>query len=295
MNPLREPLVHFLLIGAALVGVAQLRPGDEDARRIVVDDELVSRLAAAHRSQFGSPPDERTLSELIDRHVEEETLYREGLALGLDREDLVVRRRIVQKMRFLVEDAAEVDPPDEAAIDAWYRAHAGRYVVPGTFAFTHVYFSTDGSSEDATRARAEAALLELHDGAETGKAARGDRFPGPDAYAAASLEDLRRAFGESDFSRRLSDAPVGAWSGPLRSGFGWHLVRVHARRPPRPVPLEEAHDQVVQDLLAARRAERERDGLDRLRARYSVVRSAPRHEGDPARGGSDPGGPDHSR
>lgn len=269
---LREPVVQFLAIGAALAAFGRIGWPEDDRHRIMIDAELVSLLTAGYENQFGEAPDARALQELIDRHVEEEVLYREALELSLDKEDMVVRRRIVQKMRFLVEDQSASDPPTNDELETWYRANADRYVVPMTLAFTHVYFGIDGRTEAAARARAEAALDGLRVADATRGTEQGDRFPGSTEFGALSLADLRRTFGASELSDRLPSAPVGAWSGPYRSGYGWHLVYVSDRNPSRLAPLSEVRDQVERDRAEEGRAAWNEKALDQLRAKYIVIR-----------------------
>lgn len=269
---LREPVVQFLAIGAALATLGRIAWPENDRHRIMIDSELVSLLAAGYESQFGEAPDARALQELIDRHVEEEVLYREALELALDQEDMVVRRRIIQKMRFLVEDQSSSVSPTDDELETWYRKHSDRYVVPMTLAFTHVYFGIDGRGEAAARARAEAALAGLRGAETTRKPQHGDRFPGATEFGAISLADLRRTFGASELSDRLPSAPVGAWSGPYRSGLGWHLVHVFGRNPSRLAPLSEVRDQVERDFTENGRTALNEEALNQLRAKYTVVR-----------------------
>ena len=271
---LREPILHFLLLGAALyAAVAFWQPAAADRFRIVVDKPLVALLAKTYQSQFGQPPGEVELKALLDRYVEDEMLYREGIALALDREDEVVRRRIVQKVRFLTEDRAAIEPPDDAALQRYFEANRERYALPETHSFSHVYFSPDKAGEAAARAAAVAELARLSKSGVDRAPERGDRFPGPSDLAAATVADLGRLFGSSsELVASLAEAPVGSWSGPFRSGYGWHLVYVSAREAEHPVPFAEVRQQVEQDYVQAERTRRNEEGLDLIRRKYSVVR-----------------------
>ena len=271
---LREPILHFLLIGAALYAAVEFwQPAASDRLRIVVDKPLVALLAKTYQSQFGQPPGEVELKALVDRYVEDEMLYREGIALSLDREDEVVRRRIVQKVRFLTEDRAAIEPPDDATLQRYFDANRERYSLPETLSFSHVYFSPDKAGEDAARAAAAAELAKLAKSGADRAPDRGDRFPGPSDLASATLADLGRLFGSSsELVAALAEAPVGSWSGPYRSGYGWHLVYVSAREAERPVPFAEVRQQVEQDYVQAERTRRNEEGLDLIRRKYSVVR-----------------------
>lgn len=277
---LGEPLLQFLLIGAVLVALRPVLDVGDDRHRIVIDDGLVARLSEGYASQFGQAPSAAQLRSLIDLHVEDEMLYREGRALALAQDDVVIRRRIVQKMRFLVEDRSIMPAPTEDEVVAWYEAQADRYVVPESLAFNHVYFAIEGREEGDEKARrcAEQALVALRAEGVTRAPERGDRFPGSREFGSTSPEAIRRTFGDSALADALFEAPVGDWSGPYRSGFGWHVVFVSDRRPSRRAPLEAVRNQVEQDLVEARRAAENEVALARLRQKYTVLRS---DEGSP--------------
>jgi hypothetical protein len=270
---LRKPAVQFLLAGSLIAMLNHLFARDPLPSQVVIDADILSQLSAGHESQFGTTPDADALETLIDRYVEDEVLYREGLALGLDEGDLVVRRRVVQKMRFLVEDRAPAEAPSGEDLERWYETNIDRYVVPESISFTHVYFATDRDGEADARARAEAALAQLEGAGGSNASARGDRFPGPVEFGATPTADLARAFGNSELADALPELPTGAWTGPFRSGFGWHLVFVSDRYERRRAPFAEVRAQVEQDLIESRRSVRNEGAIDGLRAKYSVVRS----------------------
>ncbi len=242
---------HFLAIGLALLLLAQWRAGSEtDRYRIVVDAATEYRLAATYQQQYGAAPSNEQLQFLIDHYVRQEILYREGVALGLDRDDEIVRRRIAQKYEFLQQDASIVGEPSDAEIEAFYRAHRERYAVPETVSFSHVYFSPD-SGDVASELRARDALVLLQAGNATRGPDRGDRFADRYDFASVDASAVRRLFGDSAFSDDLFRAPLHRWSGPYRSGFGWHLVYVDERVAARIRPLDEVREQVRADAMAA--------------------------------------------
>jgi hypothetical protein len=271
---LREPLVHFFAAGLVLFAVAEHHRAQTDVYRIVVTPERVRELASEYRAEFGADPGPRTLAHLVDHYVDEEVLYREGLARKLDQDDEIVRRRIVQKMQFLEQDLAPPAEPTEAELAAWFQAHRAQYVWPATVSFSHVYFSDMAGGADAARARALKALAGLPDGVIRAPE-RGDSFPDLYDYSAFGPEQARRLFGDSEISRRLFAAPAGHWVGPFRSGYGWHLVRVQSVQAARPMSLEEARERVRTDLMAAREAQANARGFAALKARFTVVRADP--------------------
>jgi len=268
---LREPLLHFLVVGLAIFLAAQAWRGAHDTRRIVVTPERAAELATKYRLQFGTPPSPAQRETLVAAYVQEEALYREGKAMGLDREDEIVRRRISQKVEFLQQDRGLPAEPAPAALKAWFEAHAADYATPVRTTFSHLYFSTDAVGDGPARAHAAAALTALRAGASPADAGA-DPFPDLNAYAAQSRVEAARLFGDSELARALDTAPLGQWSGPYRSGYGWHLVRAEARVPAGRPAFDAVRDRVREDYLHAAQRTANAEALARLKARYTVVR-----------------------
>jgi len=260
----REPLLQFLALGLVIFAVAQWRDAERERRRIDVGPAVIQKLAATYQAQFGGPPDPAKLRALRDAYVRQEIYYREGVALGLDQGDEIVRRRVAQKYAFLSEDVGARASPSEAALQTYFQAHAQRYVEPARTAFRQVYFSDDGGSAPA---RAAAALPTLRAGAPV----RGDDFPGPQSTGLMAPDEIERLFGASEFSRTVATLPVGVWSGPYRSGYGWHLVRVDAREPARTPDFAQAREAVLDDYRQAAGAAANAERYRRLLARYRLV------------------------
>ena len=257
LNLLKDPLVHFLALGLLLFVVHAFvaDPSSwETDKTIRISEGDVRRLTAAWELQWRRPPSKDELTNLIREHVREEILYREALALGLDQDDSIVRRRLAQKMQFLSEDMAAGEEPSEAALQRFFEQHPDRFKTPATATFTHIYFSPDKRGAHA-RADAEQALKQLKFGAN----ATGDRFMLQKHYAARSAEQVAGLFGAS-FAEDLFALPVGSWQGPLKSGYGLHLVRVENRTEASLPLFQEA--QV--DARAAWVDENRREANDRL-------------------------------
>lgn len=267
----REPLAHFFAAGLVLFAVSEHHREATDLHRIVVTRERVGQLAEAYRTEFGAQPSAGRLDELVDHWVDEEALYREAQARHLDRDDEIVRRRLVQKMQFLQQDLAAVREPTEAELKAWYGAHAAQYAAAASVSFSHVFFADGGQGREAARRRAEAALASLSQ-ATPRAPERGDAFPDLYDYSAMTPEAARRLFGDEELSRKLFQAPTGRWAGPFRSIYGWHLVRVSEAAPARALPFEAVRDRVRGDAIAARQEAANRKAFADLKARYSVVR-----------------------
>ncbi|MGO4550689.1 peptidyl-prolyl cis-trans isomerase [Lysobacter sp. 2RAF19] len=263
---LREPLLHFLAIGALLFGVNALVNGHAatDPSAIVVDQAQADALAVRFERTWQRPPTEEELRQSIQAWVEDEMLYREGLSAGLDREDEVVRRRVAQRMASLNEGMAAAVPQD-AELQAWLRTHPAAYRIAPRYTLQQVYFDPrrHGArlNDDVQAARA---LLSRDDDASPG-----DATLLPSAVDAMAEEDFAALFG-SAFVHALGRAPLGEWSGPIASGYGVHLVRVQARTPARVPALAEVRDDVERDWLRERTQRADRAYLAALRKHYTV-------------------------
>ena len=268
---LREPLVHFLLIGAGLFVLYNvLNRGESDAPRdIVVSEARVEALAENFARTWMRPPTAEELKGLVDDYVAEEVYYREAVAMGLDRDDLVIRRRLRQKMEFISADVAAATPPTDAQLQAYLEQHAEKFLMPPRLTFQQVYFSTDRRGEDAAR-DAEKLLAELAAGrGPANPLEAGDATLLPPAMEAAAPQEIANAFGE-EFATAIEDAPEGQWSGPLPSGFGVHLVKVDGREAGTAPTLAEIRPMVQREWEAEQRKTVEKALLDKLRARYDV-------------------------
>jgi hypothetical protein len=260
------PLLHFVLLGAAIFAIDHAI--EAHARRQVhVSAEVVDRLVDLWRGQALREPDAAERQSLIEAHVREEILYREARALGLDRDDAIVRRRLAQKLDFLSEDIGEVDPPDEAALQAYYGAHADQYRTPARVTFVHVFFA--GADAESRATAALRGLLAAGNDADAWRSA-GDPFMLRREYAQRPLAEVDDSFA-GGFAAALAAAPLGTWTGPVASGYGLHLVRVDARLEPELPPLADVRDAVAADWAAAQRQQRNAAHYARLRARYRVV------------------------
>lgn len=263
---LREPLLHFLLLGSVLLLVHRLvAPPAGTARRVVVDAQVAAGLVRDFERRAGRSPEEPERRALIDRYVESELLYREALALGLDRGDVVVRRRLVQKMELLAGAGGEPLQPTEDELRAELAAHPSRYGRPGRLALRHVFVSHDRHGDAA----AEAARLRALIDAGSDPAALGDPFLRGAQLGPSSESEIAGVFG-AGFAARVQALPEGQWSPPLPSSFGLHLVRVEAREPSRPAALDEVRDRVVEAVRERRREEALARAVARLRTRYGV-------------------------
>lgn len=257
---LREPLVHFLLGGLAIFAFFAWRgePADPASRVIDVDRETQAQIALTFERTMQRPPTDQELDGLIEQYVREEVLYREALRLGLDADDPVVRRRLAKKMDFLATSSAETAQPSEAELQAWYAAHPTRFAEDARLSFDQVYF----------RQRPDAAVrAEL----------AGDwRKVGEPVSLPASVEDRAREAVVAQFGPEFADTllemePGDEWQGPIRSGVGWHFVRLRKAVAGTLPPLEAKRDHVIEDWRRETAQQREEEAYQLLRDAYTVT------------------------
>ena len=265
---LRDPLVVFVLLGIGVFALDGWLAGGETARpAIEITPDEVDRLRARWIAQWDREPTGPELQTLVEEAVDEEILYREARRLGLDRDDAIVRRRLAQKLTFILEDAGDTGPPSESELEEYYARHAERYRRPGRTTFDHVFLSGDSRTDPAGDA---AALLgQVRDGDDGGWQRLGDPFMLARAYADRSDQEIAGLFG-GGFADAVSELPAGDWHGPVESTYGMHLVRVNGRTASRAPELVEVRDRVVADLREDRRRERSLAAYRELREDYEV-------------------------
>jgi hypothetical protein len=265
---LKEPLLHFAVLGLGLFALYRLTSGDTGApaEEIVVDAPRIVALAEQFARTWQRPPTQPELDGLVQSYIRDEVLYREGLALGLDRDDPVIRSRIRLKMEVLG-DGAETEVSD-TELQAWLDANVDRYAVPARYDFRQAFF--DPARRGARlEAELDAALRLLQAPQATDTAAVGDSTLLPAELRDVTRADVAAQFGE-ELAASLADAPLGRWFGPVSSSYGAHLVHVELRAQPKPAALADVRDAVERDMQYAR-AEKASDALyERLRVRYTV-------------------------
>jgi hypothetical protein len=267
----REPLVHFLVIGAGLFLLWRFVGERVTAQpeRILITPAHVERLAQAWSKTHLRPPTAEELAGLVEQEIDEEVLYREAVALGLDRNDLVIRRRLAVKMEFLTDDLAAVAKPTDEQLETFLRQRPDKFNVEPLATFAQVYVDPSRRGEGAS-AEAKRLLALLNGKAGLDWQTLGDPLPLPGEYEAADSADVARLFGR-EFPRKLSGLPVGRWSGPVESGYGLHLVLVRKRTAGRAPRLDEVRDAVVSEWRAAQRQELSANFCRQRRAQYTVT------------------------
>lgn len=267
---LREPLTHFLLIGILIFAAAHWLETRSLRYVITIGPDDLTRIENSYIQQYGSTPTPAQLRTMVDNTVREEIYLREGLALGLDRNDEIVRRRIAQKYQFLQADMATPRKPGEQELHRWFDAHAAKFAEPARRSFDHRYFAIDSRGEGAARALAAETARRLASGRT---ASEGDEFPGPKVIARLAQDDVDRLFGSADFSRAVFAARPGQWVGPYRSGFGWHVLRVTQSEPERRRSFASARSDAETAWQEQDRMERNDRAYRQLLARYTISRA----------------------
>lgn len=280
-NLLREPLLHFVLIGAALFllfgwsGNSTMIIGGQTGAltpQVVVSRDALDRMNDLFAKTWQRPPTEEEQKALIEDFVQNEIYYREAIAIGLDRDDEVLKRRLRQKMEFIFEDIHSLAEPTDEELEAFMQAHQEKYRTDSQLSFRQVFLNTD-----KRRASAEAdgakVLAQLTQGADPD--AIGDPTLLEPEVPLSPLWDIKKQFGD-EFGRSLLRLKVGTWAGPVKSGFGLHLVLVKERRGGRLPGLTEVRETVKRDWTAEKQKQLKDAAYAKIRTRYSVIVERPK-------------------
>ena len=281
MKFLREPLLHFLLIGAAiylLYGVFAEPVMDETDKTIVVSAGEIEWMQSSWQKRWNRPPTVKELDGLIQQYIRETVLYREALTMGLNQHDQVIRRRLAQKLEFLARDLVALTPPTAEELQVYFAENRDRYQEPVRYTFTQVFIDPDKRG-DATLANAEAikATLIAKGDALEDPGAMGDDLMLQNYYPEKDPIEIRKYFGNG-FAESLVELSPGQWHGPVLSGYGVHLVYVSTvSEPPAPV-FEELRERVVQDWKTEQGEELNEKFYASLREQYTVVIEEPEED-----------------
>lgn len=262
----KEPLIHFLGGALLVFGFFWASGTDRDPAdyAIAIDETDIARLEAGWAQNFRRAPTEAELDGLINQHIAEEIYYREALRLGLDKNDPVIRRRLFTKMRFLdAQDTARAEP-SEAELKRWVEDNAARYAVPAAYDFEQIYLGQNAAPETASKLRQQLNQREIQPEEAS------QPLSLPKAMDDAETSAITRLFGQQ-FADGIAGLEPGQWEGPVRSGFGAHLVKITAATPGRPAVLEDIRGQVENDWRAARNTAEQERALANYRSQYDIV------------------------
>jgi len=275
---LREPLLHFMVLGAVLfVGYAYLKPDTkaESSYEIALTLEELAQLQMLYEAQWRRSPTPEEFSAMVENKVRQEVLYREALAMGLDKNDEIVKRRMAQKMQFIAEDLAAAQEPGTEELRDWYAENSDKFSMPKRLSFRHLYFSPDSRGAQAYD-DAVSSLAKLDDQPVDSQLADtlADRFMYQDYYADQTSISLAKEFGPQ-FAVAVAELTPGSWQGPIESGFGWHLVYVDSLVPGRVPAFEEIERDVKTAWLGVQKEIAWRKAYKEMRAKYAVLLPAP--------------------
>ena len=278
MKLLREPLLHFMFIGAViylLYGIFAEPVPEADDKTIVVTAGEVEWMQTSWQKRWNRPPTAAEFDGLIQQYIRETVLYREALTMGLNKHDQVIRRRLAQKLEFLAKDLVTLIPPTDEELQTYFDAHQDRYQEPVLYTFTQVFIDPDKRG-DATLDDAEVikANLITQGDAIDDPGALGDDFMLQNYYPEKDLVEIQKQFG-SGFTDSLTELSPGQWHGPVLSGYGVHLVYISSiNEPPAPV-FTEVRERVVQDWTMDKGEELNEKFYASLRDQYTVVIEEP--------------------
>ena len=271
----REPLVHFLALGVLLFVVFQLvsRPDENQPDQIVITAGEIENLATVWQKTWQRPPTEQELIGLVQERIKEEVLYREALAMGLDRDDTIIRRRLRQKMEFLFDDWAPTDPTVEE-LQTFLEENPDAFRQPARLTFTQIFLSPDERG-DRVIEDADQLLVSLraHE-PPVDTESMGDRILLPSDVEDMPTDEIDRLFGKG-FATALLGLELEIWTGPVESGYGLHLVNIRGRIDSRLPELDEIRDTVTREWQAMQRRQANEAFYQGLRERYTVVIDEP--------------------
>ena len=273
---IKDPLLHFLLIGALLFLVFELikSPAGIQENSIVITSGDIEALQANFARTWQRPPTENELSGLIEERVRDEIAYREAVAMGLDQGDSVIRRRLRMKMELIIEDVAGLSPPTDEDLKAYLVEHRDSFHQQPQVSFMHVYLNSDKRGarveDDARQILAKLSAA----GRDADPGSYGDSNMLPKELPLYYINDIGRLFGV-DFSRQILEVKPGGWAGPVWSSYGLHLVYVRERIEGRDPELDEVRKEVEREWSAKRRKEFKEATYNKLRERYTIVIEEP--------------------
>lgn len=272
-NLIREPLLHFMLIGAALFLIYYLQNdtgAGDDRNQIVITEAQVDRLITMWEKQRQRLPTPDELNGLIEGQIREEVLYREALDMGLDQNDAGVRRRLARKMEFLFADISDQVEPSETQLKDYLDANTGKFEVPGRIDFIQIYFNTDkrGSKANEDAKLLLTSLEEERSNQVPGM--EGDRFMFGYEHERLSPAEVTSMFGK-DFTEVLYELPPGSWQGPVVSSYGLHLVYIREKTPSFVPELDDVRTKVRSEWLSEQRREMDDLFYQQLRQQYEIV------------------------
>ncbi len=263
----RDPIVIFSLMGGALfMADSHFSATTGQHQLIEVDQAQIEWLKRASEKGVGRLPTDQELAHMINNFVREEIYFREALAMELGREDVIVRQRLVQKLRFLVEEVATAQAPSDEELRELFDQMSERFLEPERFSFSHVYFRN--TREDA-RTDAQQSLEQLQGAADKSPQQLGDPFMRRYHYANQDKPQITESFGGA-FAAQVSSLSPGRWHGPFQSVYGWHLVKLSEKRDSYIPAFDQVRGSVMAEWYQQQRDKANDEAFARLRKAYQV-------------------------
>jgi hypothetical protein len=264
----KEPLLHFLLIGAAFFLLFDLvGPKESNENTIVIDESDLDEVVSKFETQWKRLPTEEELTAIIEKRVEQEVFYQEALKMNLDHNDEIIKRRLSQKMEFLSDDLSNSIEPTTNQLQEYYEAHIDKYLIEPNYTLYQIYFSPD--LREDWRADAKSAASEMNAMSMDKALSMGDPIALPQFFERTSEFHVSRQMG-SDFTEALENIEEGSWQGPIESGYGAHVVYIKERVEEHPASFEEVINQVLEDYNFEQQKEVRSNLIKELRKSYSI-------------------------
>jgi peptidyl-prolyl cis-trans isomerase C len=270
-----DPFIQFIILGSLLfvfVSYSQQKR-DKQSREIIVGNEQVNLMIVNYKTQTGNLPSKQQLDAMIENYIKEEISYREAKKIGLDKDDEIIRRRLSQKFDFLQTDLKEVPTPTEAALEQFYRNNPALFQKEGAVSFSHIYFTTDNSTDSIAKQRALAVLEQLQHTSLQRAPEKGDRFALQYDYTNQAAVDIQQNFGNTPMQKELFNLPLNTWTGPVQSGYGWHLIFVSKRDNTAVIPFAAIKEEVKTACIEAAKAAQNKKVFDQLSSTYIINRA----------------------
>lgn len=269
---LREPLLHFLLIGALLFIIFGLKNDgiSDQSKRIIFSQDDIHRLSLLWEKQRQRPPTQTELKGLLEQQIREQIMYRQALSMGLDKNDSIVRRRLAQKIEFISSDLAAQIEPTESDLSEYLASHPEQFEIPGRISFIQIYLSADKRGA-VVEQDANQLLLELENaGHDADITSFGDSFMLGQKHEQLTEYDVSRLFGK-EFASKIFSLPTGNWQGPVRSAYGLHLLQIKNKTASRQAELATVRDKVREEWINQQRKIIDNAFYNSLRNQYEII------------------------
>jgi hypothetical protein len=273
---LREPLLHFLVIGAGIfflfnhLNLSNVEKAAFDNRKIIITQADLDSLATSWLKAKGRPASEEERERQLKYHIREQVLYREAMIMGLDKNDVIVRRRLAKKMNYLFDDLTVVSEPNEQELEKFISEHASLFTRLAEVSFSQVFLEPAEHGRDINK-DAEKLLGELQQKPTSFDAINlGDRSLLPYDFTGERKNEIAGMFG-GHFAKLIFTSDIGSWQGPMISGYGVHLVNIHSRTTDVLPPLAEIHKQVLKEWISIKRREANEVFYQSMAERYEII------------------------